>query len=74
MVDLTINVKSFEDFLSEDAKALSDANHHSKNGDQVADKVEGDGIKDGSETADVIEKSDKAAPGDKAGETVKDPS
>lgn len=73
MSGLNVNVVSFEDFLAEDAKSLSDASHHKKNGDQVADKVEGDGIKDGSETADVVEKSDKAAPGDDKGETLAKP-
>lgn len=72
MVDTNINVKSFEDFLAEDSKAISDANHHMKNGDQVADKVEGDGIKDGSDADDVVEKSAKAAPGDATGEKLSD--
>jgi hypothetical protein len=73
MIDMTINVGSFEDFLAEDAKAISDANHHTKNGDGAAEKVEGDGIKDGSTTPDVIEKSDKAAPGDDTAEKLPKP-
>jgi hypothetical protein len=73
MIDMTINVGSFEDFLAEDAKSISDANHHTKNGDSGVDKVEGDGIKAGSETADVVEKSDKSAPGDDKGETLPKP-
>lgn len=39
MNDLNVEIKSFEDFLAEDAKAISDANHRAKNGDCVADKV-----------------------------------
>ena len=75
MTDLTVNVKSFEDFLAEeDTKSLAEKGHHIKNGDQTADKVEGDGIKDGSDADDVIEKSYKAAPGDDKGEKLKDPS
>lgn len=70
MIDLTVNVKSFEDFLAEDAKSISDANHAKKNGDGAADKVDGDGIMGGSETADVVEKSDKSAPGDKTADKV----
>ena len=73
MSDITINVGSFEDFLVEDAKAISDANHGKKNGDGGMDKVEGDGIKAGSTTAEVIEKSDKAAPGDGTAEKLPKP-
>ncbi len=67
-----INVPTFESFLAEDSKAISDANHAEKNGERVADKVEGDGIKAGSTTAEEVEKSANAAPGDAAGEDLKE--
>lgn len=73
MIDLNINVGSFEDFLAEDTKELAHKGHSTKNGDQAADKVEGDGIKDGSDADDKVEKSYKAAPGDGEGEKIKDP-
>ena len=73
MNDLTINVPSFEDFLAEDAKSLSDASHHKKNGDQTGDDLKPVVSDKGSETAEVIEKSDKAAPGDDKGDTLPKP-
>lgn len=39
MSDLNVEIMSFESFLAEDAKALSDANHHKKTGDAAADEV-----------------------------------
>lgn len=39
MSDLNVQVISFEDFLKEDAKSISDANHHKKNGDTSDDKL-----------------------------------
>lgn len=73
MVDLTVNVPSFEDFLAEDAKAISDANHHKKNGDAGGTDLKPVVSDNGSTTPEVIEKSDKAAPGDDNGETLPKP-
>lgn len=38
-IDLNVNIGSFEDFLVEDAKSLSDASHAKKTGDTSADKL-----------------------------------
>lgn len=73
MVDLTVTIPSFEDFLAEDAKAISDANHQKKNGDGEGCDLKPVVSDKGSTTPEVIEKSDKAAPGDDKGDTLPKP-
>lgn len=71
MVDLTVNVPTFEAFLIEDAKSLSDASHHKKTGDQEGDDLKPVVSDDGSSKVDVVEASDNKAPGDASGEKLK---
>lgn len=73
MADLEINVPSFEDFLAEDAKSLSDANHAKHTGDGEGEDLKPVVSDDGSEKKDVVEKSDDAAPGDATGDTLPKP-
>jgi len=73
MIDLNVNVPTFEQFLvEEDTASLSHKGHAIKNGDQTADKVDGD-LPGGSSATDPVEKSNDAAPGDGSGEDLPKP-
>ncbi|USV40835.1 hypothetical protein [Xanthomonas phage BUDD] len=73
MVDFTVDIPSFENFLAEDAKAISDANHHTKNGDGDGTDLKPVVSDKGSTTPEVIEKSNNAAPGDGKGDDLQKP-
>lgn len=76
MDKIKVDVVSFEDFLIEDAKSISDANHHNKNGDQTADKLKEPAEhkidKNGIETDGNQGKANKLSNGDKTAEKLKE--
>lgn len=76
MDKIKVDVVSFEDFLIEDAKSISDANHHNKNGDQTADKLKEPAEhkidKNGIETDGNQGKANKLSNGDKTADKLKE--